>query len=209
MQTEETQIHFNETRQKILEAAMRCVKQWGIDKTNLNDIAKEAGVTRPTVYSYFPNKTDVIRSALLQSGYNLGERMLTHMNKFERTEDRLIESVLFALEELPKEPFLAVITQAGLSAYINEDALSDREGAAIRLLLFKEIYKNTPVEEAELREITELASRLTLSLLMIKGPEERNRKQQREFLQRRLIPSAGLSPGPGSCKTAGDSNFQV
>lgn len=192
MQTEEQTTQFNDTQQKILEAAIRCVKQWGIEKTNLNDIAKEAGVTRPTVYSYFPNKTDVIHTALLQSGYSLGERMLTYMNQFENTADRLIESILFALEELPKEPFLAVITQAGLSDYINEDALSDEEGQAIRLLLFREIYKNTNIDEDELKEITELASRLTLSLLMIKGPAERTREEQKAFLHRRLIPAAGL-----------------
>ena len=49
-----------DTQQRIVDAAVRCVKKWGIAKVTLNDIAKEAGVTRPTVYSYFSNRDEVV-----------------------------------------------------------------------------------------------------------------------------------------------------
>lgn len=183
---------YNETQQKIIDAAIRCVKQWGIEKTNLNDIAKEAGVTRPTVYSYFPNRHDVIRSALLQSGYAFAARILAYMNKFSNTKDRLIETLLFALEELPKEPYLTLITQTDFSSQINEDALSDAEGQVICLGLFKEIFKFDLPSDTDLIEITEFTTRLMLSLLMIKGPIVRTTEEQRAFLERRLLPAIGI-----------------
>lgn len=193
MQTSADHSPFNETQQRILDAAIACVKQWGIEKTSLNDIAKQAGVTRPTVYSYFPNRNDVIRTALLRSGYDFGERLVEHINRFRDTRDRLLESVLFALEELPKEPYLAVLTEADISSYINQDALTDPEGHEICLALFREIFKNTPVGDEELDEITELTVRLALSLLMTAGSVKRDKEQMRLFLQRRLLPAAGLS----------------
>lgn len=183
---------FNKTQQRILDAAIQCVKQWGIEKTNLNDIAKQTGVTRATVYSYFPGKNEVIHIALLQSGYTFGARLIDHSNQFELTQDRLLESVIFAVEQLPQEPYLTVITQANLSSYINQDALSNQEGQHICLAIFREIFKNEAIEDDELIEITELTTRLTLSLLLLKGPIPRSSDELRSFLKRRLLPAAGL-----------------
>jgi AcrR family transcriptional regulator len=183
---------FNETQQRILDAAIRCVKERGVEKTNLNDIAKEAGVTRPTVYSYFPNRKDIIRTALLQSGYAFADRLLIHINTFKRTADRLVETVIFALNEMPKEPYLAIITKADLSEYINEDALSDEEGLAICLSLFQEIFKSEQINNDDLLEVTELTTRLMLSLLIMQGPVPRTEEELRAFLKKRLLPSVAL-----------------
>ena len=184
---------FNDTQKKIIDATIRCVKQWGIEKTNLNDIAKEAGVTRPTVYSYFPNRHDVIRTALLHKGYGFAERAIEFMNHFDNTRDRVIETLLFALEELPKEPYLTLITQTDFSSQVNEDALNDPEGQDICLRLFQEMFKYDLPNDSDLIEITEFVTRVILSLLMLKGPVERSPKELRAFLQRRLLPALGIT----------------
>ena len=38
---------LNNTQKKIIDAAIHCVKRWGVEKVNLNDIAKEARDTLP------------------------------------------------------------------------------------------------------------------------------------------------------------------
>jgi AcrR family transcriptional regulator len=183
---------FNPTQQKILDAAIACVKQWGIEKTSLNDIAKAAGVTRPTVYSYFPNRNDVIRCALLQSGYVFAEKLMAYMSDFERLDERFIETVLYAIEELPKEPYLAVIIQGNLSSLVNEDALSDEEGQKICIGLFNQMFADVAVDTAEMLEVMEFTVRMVLSILMLKGPVERNIEQWRATLKRRLLPMIGI-----------------
>lgn len=50
---------------RILDAALRCVARWGIAKTTLDDIAREAGVSRATVYRLFPGGKDVLLDALV------------------------------------------------------------------------------------------------------------------------------------------------
>ena len=49
------------TQQVILEAALTQFVQFGLRKTSLQDIAEQAGVSRPTVYSYFKNKDQIFR----------------------------------------------------------------------------------------------------------------------------------------------------
>lgn len=182
-------MEFNDTQHKILAAAVSCVKQWGIEKTSLNDIAKQAGVTRPTVYSYFPNRNDVIRTALLQSGYTFAERLKAHFSPFTSSKERLLEAVLFALEELPKEPYLALLSEskADISGYINQDALNDSEGQAICLELFALIFADTSISDQDLIEVMEITVRLVLSLLMMPGPIQRKPEEMRLFLEKRLL----------------------
>lgn len=46
------------TSAAILEAGTRCLSRWGIGKTTMEDVAREAGVSRATVYRYFPGGRD-------------------------------------------------------------------------------------------------------------------------------------------------------
>ncbi len=45
----------------ILDAAYRCFLRHGIRRTSMDDIAAEAGMSRPAVYQYVRNKDDVFR----------------------------------------------------------------------------------------------------------------------------------------------------
>jgi AcrR family transcriptional regulator len=47
-----------DTRERILEAAYACVARWGLSKTSVEDVAKEAGLSRSTLYRYFPGGRD-------------------------------------------------------------------------------------------------------------------------------------------------------
>jgi AcrR family transcriptional regulator len=192
--TASKQTTYNDTQQRILDAAIGCLKDWGIDKTSLNDIAKRAGVTRPTVYSYFPNRDDVIRAALLQSGYALADRLGRHIKQFSSASERLLEAACFAISELPKEPYLGVITQTNLSTSVYQNALIDEEGVLICLAIFQDIFAGQALSENELVEVIEISVRLTLSLLTLSGPVERDDNALRAFLNRRLLPAAGLPP---------------
>ncbi len=39
---------------RIVDAALRCFARWGVAKTTLDDVAREAGYSRATVYRFFP-----------------------------------------------------------------------------------------------------------------------------------------------------------
>ena len=39
---------------RVVDGALRCIARWGIGKTTLDDIAREAGCSRATVYRLFP-----------------------------------------------------------------------------------------------------------------------------------------------------------
>lgn len=46
---------------QILDAAYRCFTRHGVRRTTMEDIAREAGMSRPAVYQYVSNKQDAFR----------------------------------------------------------------------------------------------------------------------------------------------------
>ncbi len=55
-----------EKKIRILEAALRVIGQKGIAGTKINDIAEEAGIGKGTIYLYFKNKEEILKSILKQ-----------------------------------------------------------------------------------------------------------------------------------------------
>lgn len=53
-----------ETRQRIIDAAGRCVAEVGYSQATIREIARMAQVTSATLYHYFPNKAELITAAV-------------------------------------------------------------------------------------------------------------------------------------------------
>ena len=54
-------------RDAILNAAFNQFSHYSFRKTSMEDIAKAAGISRASIYSYFQNKDDIFRSVSIQA----------------------------------------------------------------------------------------------------------------------------------------------
>jgi AcrR family transcriptional regulator len=64
----------DEARRRILDAAGRCIVRRGNAQFRMGEVADEAGVSRSTVYRYFPGRDDVLLGLMLMRVDNaLGE----------------------------------------------------------------------------------------------------------------------------------------
>lgn len=52
---------------RIVAAALRCVARWGLAKTTVEDIAREAGCSRATLYRTFPGGKEAVFAAVLDA----------------------------------------------------------------------------------------------------------------------------------------------
>jgi AcrR family transcriptional regulator len=55
----------SDVRERLLQATYDCVARWGLAKTTVEDAAHEAGVSRATVYRYFPGGRDELIGAVV------------------------------------------------------------------------------------------------------------------------------------------------
>ena len=180
------------TQSAILDAAINCVKQLGIERITLNDIAVEAGVARSTVYSYYSNKDEVVRSALLQSAYSFVEKVFAHLDDFDNTTERIIEAVMFILCSLPDEPCLALITDATLSKMINAHSLTSEVGIDIYISVFRFLMQNESLDDDRIDEMAEFTVRTMFSLLTMPSSTTRSDDKTRGFIARWLLPSLNI-----------------
>lgn len=55
---------MTDRRQNIVEAAQQVFLRYGFARTTMADIAKAAGLSRPTLYASFPDKAEIFRAVL-------------------------------------------------------------------------------------------------------------------------------------------------
>ncbi|OBI10720.1 TetR/AcrR family transcriptional regulator [Mycobacterium scrofulaceum] len=128
-----------DTGERILAAAASCVVDFGVDRVTLAEIARRAGVSRPTVYRRWPDTpsivaalltrhiTEVMRDAPLlgDDRESLVQQIVTVANLLRR--DRLVMSVLHS-ELAP----IYITERLGTSQHMLIDALADRLRVAQR-----------------------------------------------------------------------------
>lgn len=175
-----------EARRRIMDAAVRCVQRYGADKTGIADIAREAGVTRPTVYSYFGGRERVLHAAMLHAARNLSERLAEHVRGFADPYEQVVENLLFCLREFGRYPSLALLLGPG-AATLNATSSISPQGMEIARRGLAPTLEIRPDLRDQEEEIAEILVRFFLSLLTLKGPR-RSEADLRAFLKRRLVP---------------------
>ncbi|MGW4394001.1 TetR/AcrR family transcriptional regulator [Amycolatopsis nivea] len=182
----------DEARRRIVRAAIACIDRAGLAKTNLSHIAAEAGVTRQTVYRYFPGLAEILRAVAHAGAEEFAERMRRHLSAFDSPVEVAVESVVFAVRSLPDEPYLGLLLQAGeadyftagtatppsfsLGARILRDTEADWSAAGVRT-------------DAELQELAEILMRLFMSFLQYPSTPPATDDELRGLVRRWIGPA--------------------
>lgn len=94
-----------EREERIFEAAIKLMSRYGYDKTTVDDIAREAGISKGAVYLHFRSKEDLVESLLLRES----ESMLNEvMRSLEADEKGLTIYTLYrySMQSLMTHPFM-------------------------------------------------------------------------------------------------------
>jgi AcrR family transcriptional regulator len=157
-----------EARRRIVEAATACIDRAGLARTSLSDVAAQAGVTRQTVYRYFPRLTDVLSAVAIAGAEEFAGRMARHLTSFDSPVEVAVESVVFGVRAVPREPYLGLLLQAG-----EGDFFTDAVASGQWFALGARILRDVPVDWAsagvttddDFAGLAEVLMRLFLSFL--------------------------------------------
>lgn len=105
----------SETRELILDSAYACFRKHGLLKTTIVDIAKEANVSRSTIYEYFRDKRAILEACAEHASEQFYREMSRAMAGGGSLEEKLSNAAVF-------------VTQArraiASEEYFDEDAVS-------------------------------------------------------------------------------------
>lgn len=156
--------------ERVLRAALVCFARWGIAKSTAEDIAREAGISRATVYRAFPGGKAAIMQAV---GTREVERIMQRVVEATARQDTLAgvltQGIVVACEALRTHPALSFLLEHEPEAVLPFLAF-DRLGPALALArngCATTVTRFVPLDTAE--ELVEWATRMALSLVFMPG----------------------------------------
>ena len=172
-----------EARRLLLAVTQECIERHGLSKVGLSDVASAAGVTRQTVYRYFATADDLFNAAAVLTSGGLLERIRTRVLAHKGLSERIVETLVVAIREIPKDVHLTAIVRSGnpfaITSALNLSFTQDEMVALSD--------GNQVLEKRDRDELAEILLRLLKSFLDDPGPK-RSEEDLRQFLYRWLIP---------------------
>ncbi|ORV81266.1 TetR family transcriptional regulator [Mycobacterium interjectum] len=175
---------------RILDAADDVVAEHG-PAIRLADVARRLGVTRQTVYRYFPNADALLMASAMRAVDGFIDQVAEHARGLNDPVTAVVECVVFAVEHLTGDPQLESLLsdrQAGEAV----TSLTSDTAIAFCLSVFHRLdvdWQLHGFDTAALHELAEMTLRTVQSLLTDPGQQERDQIALRRFVARWLGPA--------------------
>ena len=170
---------------RILEAAGKTIDERGAD-FSIADVARTLGVTRQTVYRYFPSTEALLVAAAVRAADDFLDRLAGHLLGLTEPVDAVTEAIATALEWLPKDKHLGLLLAPGRADEHTASVTSD-----VALQFANRMVRRFDVEwaglgfsEAELDELAEHLLRIIQSFVIDPGRPPRMGVNLRDYLRR-------------------------
>jgi AcrR family transcriptional regulator len=151
---------------RVLDGALACVARVGLGKTTLDDVAREAGCARATVYRCFPGKRALFAAVLERELHALGTRAIDAAAATDSLADAIVAVMLAGADTFSSHAALRFVVeheQELLAPQLSFDRGSAVLSGAANLIApaFTRF-----VEPARAERLGEWVARLTLSYLL-------------------------------------------
>lgn len=170
---------------RILAAAGKAIDERGAD-VGIADVARTLGVTRQTVYRYFPSTDALLVAAATHAASDFLERLAAHLEGVTDPVEATAEAIATALEWLPKDKIIGLLVVPGQANAHIESVTSEvaLQFANAMLRRFDVDWAALGFTDAELDELAEHLLRIIQSFVLDPGRPPRSPSEQRAYLRR-------------------------
>ncbi|HYO04305.1 MAG TPA: TetR/AcrR family transcriptional regulator [Mycobacterium sp.] len=170
---------------RILSAAGKAIDERGAE-FSIADVARTLGVTRQTVYRYYPSTEALLVAAAVHAADDFLERVAEHLRGFTDPVDAVTEAIATALEWLPKDKHLGLLLAPGRA---DEHTVSVTSDVALQFAnrmvrRFDVDWAGLGFSDGELDELAEHLLRIIQSFVIDPGRPPRTGQGLRGYLRR-------------------------
>ena len=186
---------------RILDAAGKAIDARGAD-FSIADVARTLGVTRQTVYRYFPSTDALLVAAAVHAADDFQNRLEAHLQGITDPVEAVTEAIATALEWLPKDKHLGLLIDAGRPNPHTESVTGDfaLDFAHSMLRRFDVDWASLGYTDADLDELAEHLLRIIQSFVIDPGRPPRTGRDLRDYMRRwvsgSMLPTSGARTKP-------------
>jgi AcrR family transcriptional regulator len=179
-----------EAIERILDAADKVIDERG-SSMRIADVARALGVTRQTVYRYFPGTQALLVASAMRSADGFLDRMAAHLKGVTDPIVAMTEGIAFAIEELASDNQVEFVLNQRHRGGHKVSIISDTALAFGRSMLHRyDIdWKRYGFDDAGLDELNEFSLRVLHSFLSDPGRPPRSGADLRRYLTRWIGPA--------------------
>ena len=181
----------HEARNRIIEAATRCVDRRGAEQCTLSDVATELGVTRQTVYRYYPSTDELFFAVARVDNEAFVDDLAGHLAGISDPAEWVVEAATSSVVLLRERPRLTLVLAAGSTQPFARSFTSRQSFRIGRQLLERSSvdWSAAGLSPVELDELIELVLRLLQSMIIDPSAPARSDVELRAFFRRWLAPA--------------------
>jgi AcrR family transcriptional regulator len=179
-----------EAIERILDAADTIISERG-SAMRIADVARTLGVTRQTVYRYFPGTEALLVATAMRSADGFLGHLATHVKGITDPVVALTEGVAFAVERLASDSQVEFVLSQRDRAGQTVTIMSDTALAFARSMLrrYDVDWEQHGFDEAAFEELAEFSLRVLHSFLADPGRPPRSGTDLRRYLTRWIGPA--------------------
>lgn len=173
---------------RILDAADEIIAERG-SAMRIADVARSLGVTRQTVYRYFPGTEALLLATAMRSGDGFLDQLANHVGGETDAVTAVVEGLAFAIENLSKDDRIGfMLNKRGEMA---PSLTADTALAFSRAMLhrYHVDWEANGFDEAALGDLAEFLLRILYSFLVDSNQNPRSGASLRTFLARWVGPA--------------------
>jgi AcrR family transcriptional regulator len=155
------------SRARVLDGALACVARFGVAKTTVEDVAREARLSRATLYRLFPGGRDELIGALLgREVEKFFSELSARMARAATLEDRLVTFLSSAAAQIADHDALRVVLAHEPELLLPHLSFTGFDRVLAVFADFLEPYLSPPLEAEDARRVGEWLVRLLLSFAL-------------------------------------------
>lgn len=180
---------------RILTVTRRAIDARGT--VSVSEVAATLGVTRQTVYRYFPTHETLLGATALSSVDGFLDRLAAHLGSITEPTEAVVEGIAYTFEQLAHDKYLSLVFQPGKASAFTAGVTSDMAISFGRSMLqrFEVDWFAAGFAEGRLDELVEIMLRTLQSLIVDPGRPPRTGLELRRFLEDWIAPSVRAHGG--------------
>lgn len=179
-------------RNRILDAACHCYQTIG-SKTSIRSIAKEACISRPTVYRYFDTGHDILKALIRRTADEVRSGLLVDFRGQQAFGEYLIEALIRLFQDRELDANIRFMFEPYALPVLHETLLEDRDYLLKMSEAMKPFYSrgqglDDATQFADVIILCECFSRFTISYFTTPSPVCQSDEELRQLFRLMLSP---------------------